>query len=126
MFEENYLEKKIYRKKIIEDINKKINYLGVSTKLTTFKFLNIRLIITILIFIMVLIFNDYGFILAPILSTCYYLGVTHILLNNKIKIRKWSLNILWNINSFTRDREKFNGCPRDNYSIYFWRISKWI
>lgn len=87
MFEENYLEKKIYRKKIIEDINKKINYLGVSTKLTTFKFLNIRLIITILIFIIVLIFNDYGFILAPILSTCYYLGVTHILLNNKIKIR---------------------------------------
>ena len=37
-------------KKTIEDVNKKIKLLGVSTKLTVYKFLNLRLIGSILVF----------------------------------------------------------------------------
>ena len=75
MNEEHYLEKKIYRKKTIEEISKKISLLGVSTKLTTFTFLNIRTIGVIIIFISTLILNDFGYLLAPIFSILYYIGI---------------------------------------------------
>lgn len=91
MNEEHYLEKKIYRKKTIEEISKKISLLGVSTKLTTFTFLNIRTIGVIIIFISTLILNDFGYLLAPIFSILYYIGITHILIDEKIKIRRKKL-----------------------------------
>ena len=91
MNEENYIEKKIYRHKTIEEVKKKINLLGVSTKLTTFNFLNLRLIGTIIIFILVLYFSDFGYILAPLTSLLYYIGITHILIDEKIKIRRKKL-----------------------------------
>ena len=91
MNEEHYLEKKIYRKKTIEEIAKKISLLGVSTKLTTFTFLNIRTIGVIIIFISTLILNDFGYLLAPIFSILYYIGITHILIDEKIKIRRKKL-----------------------------------
>ena len=91
MNEEHYLEKKIYRKKTIEEITKKISLLGVSTKLTTFTFLNIRTIGVIIIFISTLILNDFGYLLAPIFSILYYIGITHILIDEKIKIRRKKL-----------------------------------
>ena len=74
MNEENYIEKKLYRKKTIEEISKKIKLLGVSTRLTTYNFLNLRLVGTIIIFILSFYFSDLGFIIAPILSVVYYLG----------------------------------------------------
>ena len=91
MNEEHYLEKKIYRKKTIEEITKKISLLGVSTKLTTFTFLNIRTIGVIIIFISTLILNDFGYLFAPIFSILYYIGITHILIDEKIKIRRKKL-----------------------------------
>ena len=91
MNEEHYLEKKIYRKKTIEEISKKISLLGVSTKLTTFTFLNIRTIGVIIIFISTLILNDFGYLFAPIFSILYYIGITHILIDEKIKIRRKKL-----------------------------------
>jgi len=87
MNEEHYIEKKLYSKKNIQDIEKKINLLGVSTKLTVFKFLNLRLIGSIIIFIITLYLSNFGYILAPILSIAYYLGITYILIDEKIKIR---------------------------------------
>ena len=91
MNEEHYLEKKIYRKKTIEEIAKKISLLGVSTKLSTFTFLNIRTIGVIIIFISTLILNDFGYLFAPIFSILYYIGITHILIDEKIKIRRKKL-----------------------------------
>lgn len=88
MNEENYLEKKFYRKKTIEDVNKKIKLLGVSTKLTVYKFLNLRLIGSILVFALIFYFSNLGFILAPLASVLFYLGITYFMLDEKIKIRR--------------------------------------
>ena len=87
MFEEHYIEKKIYSKKSILEIGKKIDLLGVSTKLSVYSFLNIRLIGSIVIFLLVLYFSSFGFILAPILSILYYVGISYVLIDSKIKIR---------------------------------------
>ena len=44
MFSDHYIAKKIYSKKSILEIEKKLNLLGVSTKLTVFGFLNLKFI----------------------------------------------------------------------------------
>ena len=91
MNEEHYISRRIYSKKTIIDIEKKIKLLGVSTKLTTFNFLNLRLIGSIIIFIITLYLSKHGPILAPIITTIYYLGITNILIEQKIKIREKKL-----------------------------------
>lgn len=70
----NNLIYKIYRKKTIDKIEDKIKLLGVYVDTSASKFLNERLILTIMTFIIVLITFKYGYILAPILSLlCYFL-----------------------------------------------------
>ena len=49
------ISKKIYNQRVINKINNKIKLLGISSKLTTEKFLIIRLITTIIIFLFILI-----------------------------------------------------------------------
>ena len=41
--EEHYISRKLYSKRQVKDVDKKIKLLGVSTKLNTYLFLNIRL-----------------------------------------------------------------------------------
>ena len=89
--DKNYLAKKIYSKKTIKDINKKIKLLGVSTKFDTYTFLNIRLIGTIIIFLITLYISKIGFILAPLLAIIYYRGITYYLLDYNIKKRTINL-----------------------------------
>ena len=71
-----YLAKKIYSKKTIKDINKKIKLLGTSIKYDTYTFLNIRLLGTILIFIIILFISKLGFMIAPALAFTYYKVIT--------------------------------------------------
>ena len=87
MNEEHYIERKIYSSKSILEVEKKLNLLGVSTKLTVFRFLNLRFIGAIVIFLLVLVVSKFGYILAPVLSILYYMGITYLLLDEKIKIR---------------------------------------
>lgn len=87
MNEDHYIEKKIYSKKSILEIEKKLDLLGVSTKLTVFGFLNLRLIGTVIIFLVTLYKSRFGYILAPILGIIYYVGIGYILIDNKIKVR---------------------------------------
>ena len=89
--EEHYISKKIYRRKEVFDIDKKVKLLGVSTKLDTYMFLNIRLFGVIILFLIILLVNDLGYIWAPIISIIYYKGITYILLDNKIKLRQIKL-----------------------------------
>lgn len=88
MNEEYYISRKLYSKKSVEEINKKIKLLGVSTKLDTYVFLNLRLFGMILLFIIVIYFSKIGFILAPIVSLLYYKGITYLMLDYKIKLRQ--------------------------------------
>lgn len=91
MNEENYISKKIYRKKTVEEIRKKINLLGVSSNLDTYTFLNLRLFGTIILFILTLYISKIGFILSPIIAVLYYKGITYFMIDYKIKLRQIDL-----------------------------------
>ena len=88
---EKSIYKKIYRKKTIDKITKKCKLLGVNSKLNPIKFMNLRLIFTILVFIIFLLFNDKGYIYAPILSIIVYVGAEYYL-DTRIKKRAEKLN----------------------------------
>lgn len=85
--------KKIYSKKQIEKIETKIKLLGVSSKYDALTFLNIRLITSILIFLIILINYKYGYIFSIIIVILYYYLFEKILLDNKINKRRKKLNV---------------------------------
>ena len=85
--------KKIYSKKQIEKIETKIKLLGVSSKYNALTFLNIRLITSILIFLIILINYKYGYIFSIIIVILYYYLFEKILLDNKINKRRKKLNV---------------------------------
>ena len=66
--EEHYISRKLYSKKQVKSVEKKIKLLGVSTKLNTYMFLNIRLIWSMLIFFILLYFNKLGYIFGPVVA----------------------------------------------------------
>ena len=87
----NYLAKKIYSKKTIREINKKIKLLGINAKYNTYTFLNIRLFGTILIFLIFLFISKLGFMIGPVLAFIYYKLITYIMLDYNIKKRTTTL-----------------------------------
>lgn len=82
---------KIYRKKTIDKINSKIKLLGLNQRLDAVQFLNIRLIVMIVMFILIFIFSKIGYILAPILSLVFYYLMEYLVLDYQAKIRAKSL-----------------------------------
>ena len=82
---------KIYRKKTIDKINNKIKLLGLNQRLDAVQFLNIRLIVMIVMFILIFIFSKIGYILAPILSLVFYYLMEYLVLDYQAKIRGKSL-----------------------------------
>lgn len=78
---------KIYRKKTIEKIDKKIKLLGVNNNYNSVTFLNLRLLLVILVFILVLVFGRFGYILAPISAIVLYFLMEYVLLDYKAKVR---------------------------------------
>ena len=87
----NKVYSKIYRKKTIKRITKKCKLLGVNNKLNPIKFMNYRVFITVLVFILLLIFNSKGYIYAPILALVTYFGAEYYL-DLKVKKRSEKLN----------------------------------
>ena len=63
----------LYNKKLIDRIEKKINFLGVSSKYDAITFLNIRLITMIFFFVLIFSTFDYGYIIAVVFVFIYYL-----------------------------------------------------
>lgn len=91
MMEKANVYSKIYRKKTIMNITKKCKMLGVNSKLNPIKFMNYRVSITALTFLLLFIFSDKGYIYAPLLSVVAYIG-TEYYLDLKIKKRAEKLN----------------------------------
>lgn len=87
----NSVYSRIYRKKTIDKISKKCRMLGVNSKFNPIKFMNIRLLVTILTFLIFFILSDKGYIYAPLLSVVAYIGVEYYL-DIKIKKRIEKLN----------------------------------
>ena len=91
--EDNYISRKLYTKKQVREIDKKIKLLGMSTKLDCYLFLNIRFFGMIILFLIILYFNKFGYLLGPIVAFIYYKGIGYVLLDNKIKERRVNLEM---------------------------------
>ena len=88
MNDENYIEKKFYRKKKVREVGKKIKLLGIRTRLKPYNYLDIQIIGTVLVFIVGLFIRPIGFIIGPVLAFVYYKLVEYILLDKRINNRQ--------------------------------------
>lgn len=83
----NHIINRIFRQSDIEKIEDKIQLLGTSAKYSTIDFLSFRLLITIISFILTLIYTNPGYIYAPIVAILMYYGVYYLLITKPIKNR---------------------------------------
>lgn len=84
---------RIYSRKTIDFIQKKINLLGDSVKYDAIFFLNIRLISSIVLFLVVLYLFEWGYFLAPVMTLLYYYLIYYVMIEDKINKRCDSLDI---------------------------------
>ena len=80
------LTSKLYDKKTISNLDKKFQLFGLEKKMDSTTFMNLRIITTLLIFIVALVL-DLGYILSPILAVVYYIGIYHLVITNKLRLR---------------------------------------
>lgn len=90
---EHYISKRLYSRKQVKDIDKKIKLLGVSTKLDCYLFLNIRFVGMVLLFWLVFYISDLGYLVGPVMAIAYYKGITYFALDNRIKKRQIKLEM---------------------------------
>lgn len=86
----NIMEK-IYLKKDIESIDKKIKMLG-KTRWDAVGFINARVFTTILFTLFLIFFTHVSYLLLPLLVILYYMAFYHILITRKLKIREQKLD----------------------------------
>ena len=79
--------RRIYRKQEILSISEKLTSLGNDNKFTTLSFCNTRLFTTLLIFIIVLLVIDKGYLYAPFVAIIYYYIFYYVFITRKIRIR---------------------------------------
>lgn len=87
MKKERRLVYRIYRKKTIERIEKKIKLLGIYCKYDVITLLNIRLFLSILLFAFLFIFLKQGYFWAPISTALFYFISEKLVLDYPIKKR---------------------------------------
>ena len=78
---------KIYPKRTIDRVDRKIKLLGVHNHYNLFTILNFRVIISIVLFTVILIVSDIGYILAPVVAILFYYLSEKILLDYPIRKR---------------------------------------
>lgn len=86
------LMSRLYRNKTLEQINTKILMLGNSAKFDAVTFMNLRLITTILLFIVIIYWGNLSYIYAPFIAIIYYVLFEYLFLNNKLKQREKKLD----------------------------------
>ena len=84
---ERSLVRRIYTEKTIKKVEKKIKLLGVNCKYNAIDLLNLRLLIGIALFVILMIFNKNGYILAPIALVIFHYLSEYIVLDYPIKKR---------------------------------------
>lgn len=82
---------RIYSKKSFKRVYNKIKLLGKNEQIDADKFLNNRLILCFIIFILIMTFSKSGFILAPALTITFYISYEYFILDYRIKKRKIKL-----------------------------------
>lgn len=88
----NTFAEKIYAKKSVNRIKKKVKLLGINSKIKPITFMNIRLILCILVFIIVISSFSFGYIYAPIFTIIVYFGFEYLVIDIQIKKRISSLD----------------------------------
>ena len=83
--------RKIYREKDIKKIQEKINMLG-NTKWDAIRFMNYRLLTTIIFSLFIIIFTRLGYILIPFLIIMYYYLFYYLVITRPIRIRMEKLD----------------------------------
>ena len=85
------ITKNIYSNNSFNDIKNRMKLLGKDDEKEILKFLNVRLLTSIIIFFVILYFVDWGYILSPILVVLYYIFLPNITIDRRIKKRKAKL-----------------------------------
>lgn len=83
----NRIASLFYREKTLDDLNKKINLLGINSKYNVLTFMNIRIFTSIILFILMIITFKYGYIVSPIITYLYYRYLPNLYFDSKIKKR---------------------------------------
>ena len=86
----NIMEK-IYLKKDIENIDKKIKMLG-KTRWDAIGFINARVFTTILFTLFLIFFTHVSYLLLPLLVILYYMAFYHILITRRLRLREQKLD----------------------------------
>ena len=81
------LANRIYRAKTIKRMETKIKLLGINCHYDVMKLLNIRLFLTIILFITLFIYTRLGAIWSPIITIIFYYGYEKVILDYPIKKR---------------------------------------
>ena len=81
-----------YRTETLNKIDKKIKLLGIDKKYDSITFMNLRIVSTIIIFLLLFYLLRLGYILAPVLAFLYYKYLPDLYFNPKIKERKRKLD----------------------------------
>lgn len=83
---------RIYREKDIKKIDAKINQFGVSKKFTTEYFMNFRLFTSMIVFVVLFIFVDFGALIAPVATVLWYILVGYFMIDKPLKKRERKLD----------------------------------
>ena len=91
MNKNNELFRRIYNHKMIDKIDKKIKLLGSNNNIDAIEFINLRILFSILFFLIVLFISKLGYIIAPIFTIIFYYLFGYIGLDVKINERRRKL-----------------------------------
>ncbi len=78
---------RLYNKKYIEKQKRKIKLLGTGDKTNVYDLILMRLITTIMLFMLCFITFDYGYIIAPVVALIYYFLFTMMTIDDRLKKR---------------------------------------
>ena len=83
---------RLYTKKSVEQVNKKVLLLGDNFKMSISKYMTLRLLFCIFTFFMTVYLFDFGYIIAPVVFFATYYLFTYLTLDREIKKRGRKLN----------------------------------
>lgn len=88
----NKLIRKIYREEDIEKIAAKIDMLGSKIRFDAITFINLRLITSLILFVIVIYITGAGYIYAPFITVGYYYLFYYLLITRSLKTRATKLD----------------------------------
>lgn len=83
---------KIYRKKSIDKIKRKVDLFGVSKKFDEYYFMKLRLLSSFIMFIFSIMMFNNGVLVAPIFTSVWYFAFGYLMLDYPLKKREEKLN----------------------------------